>query len=186
MCPASPAEGRRGGLLESPGQSGASQAADRGGQAGCPTRKPEGDPGEPRGILRWGRYRASAGVLMVLATALLGAVFTVASHRDPGRTLAIFVIAGTVAAGIGVRARSAYAIIPVPALAYAAAAVIAGFIHDRPVGVSRSALALSAAQSLASGFTAMIAATALAVLIAVARRLLSTLRERRRPNTGRS
>ncbi len=142
---------------------------------------PEAGPGEPRRILGWGRYPAWAGVLMVLAAALLGAVFTVASHRDPGRTLAILVIAGTVAAGVSVRARSAYAIIPVPALAYAAAAVVAGFIHDHAVDISRSAMTLSAAQSLASGFAAMIAATALAVIVAIARRLLSTLRERSSP-----
>jgi hypothetical protein len=167
-------------VLEPPGESRASQAADWGRQAGFNTRRPEGGPGGPGGILGWGRYRAWAGVLMVLAAALLGVVFTVASHRDPGRILAIFVIAGTVAAGISVRARSAYVIIPAPALAYAAAAVTAGLIHDHTVDVSRSALTLGAAQWLASGFTAMMAATALAVIIAIARRLLGTLRERRR------
>ncbi len=132
-------------------------------------------------MLGWGRHPAWAGVLMVLAAALLGAAFTVASHRDPGRALGIFIAGGTVAAGTSVRARSAYAIIPVPALAYAAAAAIAGLIHDHAVDTSRTALTLSAVQWLASGFPAMTAATALAVLIAIARRLLSTLGERSSP-----
>jgi hypothetical protein len=136
-------------------------------------------------MLGWGRYPAWAGVLMVLAAALFGAVFTVASHRDPGQALGIFVAVGTAAAGISVRARSSWAIIPVPALAYAAAAIIAGLIHDHAVDTSRTALMLSAVQWLASGFHAMIAATALAVLIAMARWLLRTL-HRDRTNTGRS
>ncbi len=167
-------------MLEPPGRSRASQTADRGGQPGFDARGPGAGPGEPARSLGSGRYPAWTGVLVVLAAAVLGAVFTVASHRDPGLALAICVIAGTAAACASVRARSAYAIIPVPALAYAAAAVSAGLIHDHAVDSSRSAMTLSAGQSLASGFTAMIAATALAVIIAVARRLVSTLRERRR------
>ncbi len=132
-------------------------------------------------MLGWGRYPAWAGVLMVLAAALLGAVFTVASRRDPGLALGIFVAGGTVAAGISVRARSAYAIIPAPALGYAAAAVITGLIHDHAVDTSRTALTLSAVQWLAGGFHAMIAATALAVLIAIARWLLRALGRRSSP-----
>jgi hypothetical protein len=146
---------------------------------------PEADAGKSGRMLGWGRYPAWAGVLLVLAAALLGAVFTVASHRDPGLALGIFVAGGTVAAGICVRARSSYAIIPVPALAYAAAAVIAGLIHDPAAHTSRTALTLSAAQWLASGFRAMAAATALAVLIAIARWLLRAL-HRDGTSTGRS
>jgi hypothetical protein len=126
-------------------------------------------------MLGWGRYPAWAGVLAVLAAALLGAAFTVASQRDPGRALGVFIAAGTVVAGTSVRARSAYAVIPVPALAYAAAAVSAGLIHDHTVDASRTALTLSAVQSLANGFPAMVAATALAIVVAIARRLLSRL-----------
>ncbi len=132
-------------------------------------------------MLGWGHCPAWAGVLMVLAAALLGAAFTMASHRDPGRTLGIFVAGGTVAAGTSVRARSAYAIIPVPALAYAAAAVIAGLFHDHTVDTSRTALTLSAVQWLANGFPVMTATTALAVLVAIVRRLVSTLGERSSP-----
>jgi hypothetical protein len=125
---------------------------------------------EPPG---WGRYPAWVGVLTVLAAALLGVAFTVASHRDPGRALGIFVAAGTLAAGISIRARSAYAITPVPAIAYAMAATMAGLIHDHAIDTSRTALSLSAVQWIASGFIAMTATTMLAVILAVARWLLS-------------
>lgn len=155
-------------------------------QSGSGRHMPEPDAGKPRRLLGWGHYPARTGVLMVLAAALLGAVFTVVSHRDPGLALGIFVAGGTVAAGVSVRSRSAYAIIPAPVLTYAAAAVIAGFIHDHAVDASHTALALSAAQWFADGFPLMAAATALAVLIAIARWLLSRLGQRSsRPDLAR-
>jgi hypothetical protein len=154
-------------------QSSVTRAADGGAEDNFSTRGRSASAGEPGRMLGWGRYPAWAGVLTVLAAALLGAGFTVASHRDPGRALGIWVAAGTAAACISVRARSAYAIIPVPALAYAPAAAIAGLIHDHALDISRTALTISAAQSIASGYIAMTAATALAVVLAVARWLLS-------------
>ncbi len=169
-------------MVEPPDQSAASRAADGGAGAGFGARSPE--PAAPGAYLPperppgWGRLPAWAGVLMVAAAAALGAAFTVASHREPGEVLGAFVIAGTLAAGISVRARSAYAIVPLPALAYAAAAVAAGSVHDRTADVTRTALALSGAQWIADGFTAMTAATALAILIALARWLLSLRKAR--------
>jgi hypothetical protein len=165
-------------MLDPPSQSRASRSADDRAEPGFGARWPQAGPSQPRRILGWGRHPTWVGVLTVLAAALLGLAVTVAGHRDPGRVLGVFVIAGTVAAGTGVRARSAYAIIPVPALAYAAAAAIAGFIHDRAIDTSRTALALSAVQWVAAGFIAMIAATALAVVLTVARWLLSMQGER--------
>ena len=162
--------------MESPGQSGASGAGD--GRAGtcsgksCPdpiaperSRPPAQQPG-------WGRLPGWVGVLILVAAATLGATWTVASDRDPGRALGAFVLAGTLAAATSVRAQSAYSMIPVPTLVYAAADVIAGSIHDRAVDATRTALAVSAVQWIADGFMAMIAATALAVLITLARLLL--------------
>ena len=108
----------------------------------------------------------------MLAAATLGAAFTVASDREPGRPLGVLVLAGTLAAATSIRARSAYVIIPVPALAYAAAATVAGYIHDRSADTTHAALAVSAAQWIADGFLAMSAATALAALITLARWLL--------------
>lgn len=174
-------------MLEPPGQSRASRAADVGAETASGTRWPEPvapepdapEPCPPRTQRPgWGRLPARAGVLMVLVAATLGAAFTVASHRDPGPALGAFVIASTLAAATSVRARSAYAIIPVPALAYAVAAAAAGSVHDRAVDTTRTALALSAAQWIADGSTAMTAATALAVLVALARWLLTRRKAR--------
>jgi hypothetical protein len=163
--------------MEPPSQSRASRAADGGAETGFGTRWPEPGP-PPKQRPGWGRLPAWAGVLMVLAAAAVGAAFTVAAHREPGRLLGAFVIAGTLAAGTSVRARSAYAIVPLPALAYAAAATVAGSVHDRAADATRTALALSGAQWIADGFTAMTAATALAILIALARWLLSRRKAR--------
>jgi hypothetical protein len=130
------------------------------------SRPPAARPG-------WGRLPAWAGVLMVVAAAAVGAVVTVATHREPGSALGALVFAGTLAAATTVRARAAYAIIPVPALAYAAAAALGGYVHDRAADTTHAALAVSAVQWIADGFIAMIAATALAVLITLARWMLS-------------
>jgi hypothetical protein len=158
-------------MLEPQGQGGGSQTADGATTAGFGRRWPEAGGRKSR-LLGWGGYPPWVGVLTVLAAALLGAAFTVAAHRDPGRPLGIFLVVGTLAAGTSVRARSAYAIIPAPALAYVVAATIAGYVHDAAIDTSRTALTLSGVQWIASGFIAMSAATALAVVLAIARWLL--------------
>ena len=58
--------------------------------------------------------------------------------------LSIFLLAGTAAGALAVRPRAAYLLIPVPALAYLAAATVAGLVHDR--AASSTALAISAAR----------------------------------------
>lgn len=159
-------------MLDPQGRGGTSRTADGATTAGFGRRWPEAGGGRSRRMLDWGGYPAWVGVLTLLAAALLGAAFTVAVHRDPGRPLGIFLVVGTVAACTSVRFRSAYAIIPVPALAYVVAAMIAGYFHDRTIDTSRTALTLSGVQWIASGFIAMSAATALAVVLAIARWLL--------------
>ena len=67
---------------------------------------------------------------------------------------------------IAVRPRAVYLIIPVPALAYLAAAILAGLIHDHAADTSHVALAVSAAQWIAGGFFMMAAATVLAMELA--------------------
>jgi len=114
----------------------------------------------------WGTRPGRLGILAVLAATLLGLVITVLSGSDPGVILGVFLIAGTVVAALAVRPRAAYLIFPVPAPAYAVAAVIAGLIHDRAADASRTALALNFGQWIAAGFIPMTVATALAVLIA--------------------
>lgn len=116
----------------------------------------------------------------MIGAAALGALVTGVTGKEPGFLLGVFLVTGTVAASLTVMARAAYLIIPAPALAYVAAAVIAGLIHDRAADTSRTALALSATQWIASGFVAMTAATGTAIVIAVARWLWSRRRPRGR------
>jgi hypothetical protein len=77
----------------------------------------------------------------------------------------VFVVVGAVAAALAIRPSAVYLIFPVPALAYTVTAVIAGLIHDHATDTSRTALALGAAQWIASGFVGMTLATGLAVAI---------------------
>lgn len=159
-------------MLEPLRHSRVGRLADGDAESDFGARWPEEDF-EPSRRPGWGQYPGWVGVFTVLAAALLGAAFTVASHREPGLALGVFIAAGTVAAGISVRARSAYAIIPVPALAYAATAAISGLIHDRAVDTSRTILTVNAVQWIANGFIAITGATIVAVLLAVARWLHS-------------
>ena len=83
--------------------------------------------------------------------------------------LGIFLLAGTAAGGLAVHPRAAYLIIPVPALAYLAAAILAGLIHDHAADTSHVALAVSAARGSPGGFFMMAAATVLAIAVATVR-----------------
>ena len=106
---------------------------------------------------------------MVTGSAALGALITVLAGTEPGAVLGVFLVAGTVIAGLAVQPRAAYLIIPVPALTYVVAAVLAGLIHDRAGDATVTALAVHAAQWIASGFLAAITATALAIAVTAAR-----------------
>jgi len=114
----------------------------------------------------WGTRPGRLGVLTVVAAALLGMVITVLSGSEPGVTLGVLLIVGTIVGALAVRPGATYLIFPVPAPAYAVAAVIAGLIRDRAADTSLTALMLNAGQWIAAGFIPMIVATALAVLIA--------------------
>jgi hypothetical protein len=105
----------------------------------------------------------------VCGSAVAGALGTVLTRNEPGLMLGVFLVAGTLAAVLAVRPRAVYLIIPVPALAYLVAATITGLIHDHATDTSRAALAVSAAQWIASGFPAMTIATILAIAITAAR-----------------
>jgi Domain of unknown function (DUF6542) len=122
----------------------------------------------------WGTRPARLGVFAIIGATLLGLVTTVVAGIEPGLILGIFLVAGTIAAALAVRAEAVYLIFPVPALAYAIAALVAGLIHDRGTDTSSTALALSAAQWIAGGFIAMTVATVLAVLIGGYRWLRNT------------
>jgi len=107
----------------------------------------------------------------VIGGAAIGSLLTAASGNAPGLALGIFVIGGTAAAVLGVRPRSVYLIIPVPALSYMVAATAAGLVEikGQAAGASLTTLAVGAAQWMASGFLAMATATLLAIATAAAR-----------------
>jgi hypothetical protein len=105
----------------------------------------------------------------VIGAASLGALITILAGSEPGPVLGVFLVAGTVAAALAVRPRAVFLLIPVPALTYAVAAAAAGLIHDEATATSRTALAVSAAQWIASGFIAMTVATVAAIAITIAR-----------------
>jgi hypothetical protein len=117
----------------------------------------------------WGTLPGRTGICIVVAGAALGAVITVVTGREPGLVLGILLVAGTITGALAVRPRAVYRIIPAPALAYVAAAAVAGLIHDRATDSSLTGLAVSAAQWIASGFIAMTVATLAAVAITAVR-----------------
>lgn len=117
----------------------------------------------------WGSRPGRAGIGLAIGGAAAGLLVTVLSGREPGLVLGIFLLAGTAAGALAVQPRAAYLIIPVPPLACAVAATLAGLIHDHAAGTSHTALAISAAQWIASGFLAMTAATLMAVAVTTAR-----------------
>jgi hypothetical protein len=108
-------------------------------------------------------------VCILLGGATLGALITVLAGVSPGPVLGASLVAATLAAALAMQPRSVYRIIPVPALAYVVTATVAGLIGDRAASTSYTALAVSAAQWIASGFLPMTAATLLAIAVAAIR-----------------
>ncbi len=149
-------------------------------RAAGPRRPTAGPPG--RG---WGTLPGRLGIGLVIGGAGAGLLVTLLAGREPGLVLGIFLLAGTAAGALAVRPRAAYLIIPVPALAYLAAAIVAGLVHDRAADTSHTALVISAAQWIASGFLAMSAATLLAIVVAVARGVAARQAGRRAVVRGR-
>jgi Domain of unknown function (DUF6542) len=117
----------------------------------------------------WGSRPGRLGVALVIAGTLAGLIGTVLTSSEPGLLLAAGLILGTVCGAAAVQPRAAYLIIPVPALSYLVAAVLAGLIHDHAIDTSRTALAVGLTQWVAGGFLAMVTATLLAIAIAAIR-----------------
>jgi Domain of unknown function (DUF6542) len=129
---------------------------------------------------RWGTLQGGLGVCIVVAGAAIGAIATIVTRSMPGVLLGLCVVAGTIVAALAVRPRTGRMILPVPVLSYLVAALISGFVIDPAARSSSTELAVAAAQWVANGFFAMALATALAVVIIVARWFLW---RRRRPDT---
>ena len=146
---------RRGaGPQRSDGRGGPPGYADDGGSAGLPLG---------------GSLSGGLGVAIVAASTALGASATMLTGKEPGSILGVFVIVGTVAAAVAVRPRAGRAIIPVPALSYLIAAMVTGVIYEHSADISKTALAINAAQWIANGFFAMVLATVLAAVLVTVR-----------------
>jgi hypothetical protein len=144
----------------------------RAGSGGARRRSTGGRPrgaGAPWSLLWRGSLRGGLAVCVILGSAALGAIATVVTKAQPGSTLGLFVLVGTVAAALAVEPRAGRAIFPVPALAYVAAALGAGVADDRTADSSKTALAVGATQWIASGFLVMVLATVLAVVLTAVR-----------------
>jgi Domain of unknown function (DUF6542) len=131
-------------------------------------------PPPPR---RWGGLPKGIGVAIVIGFAALGALATAGANSEPGALLGAFVVAGTLVAGLAVKPRGVYLLIPAPILCYLIAAVMAGLIHDRATDTSSELLAVNATSWIGGGFVAMCIATGLAIVLTIAR---WPWRERRR------
>jgi hypothetical protein len=128
------------------------------------------DDAQPHGgPLRWGAMPGVLGVCIVIGGAAVGALVSAVTSSQPGFVLSAFLIAGTVGAVLAVQPRSVHAVIPVPALAYLVASVLTGLAVNQN-GTTLTALAVGAAQWVASGFVAMIASTVIAVAATIVRR----------------
>ncbi len=106
----------------------------------------------------------------MISGAALGALLTALTGGQPGIVLGVFLILGTLAAGSLVRPAAVHLIIPVPALAYLVAALLAGIVAIPASDMSRTGLAVNALQWIAHGFLVMLIATAAAIGITAARR----------------
>jgi hypothetical protein len=120
-----------------------------------------------RGPGRWVSLRGGLGVAIIAAAAMIGAIATVVTDKQPGTLLGAAVLAGTVIAALTIRPRAGRMIFPAPVLCYLIAALAAGVSYDH--SVDRAALAIDATQWIASGFFLMALATLLAIVIVTAR-----------------
>ena len=114
-----------------------------------------------------GSLRGGLGACVILGSALIGAIYTVVTKSQPGSVLSLFVLAGTVAAALTVQPRTGRLIFPVPALSYLIAALASGVVYDRHQG--KTAIAVDAAQWIASGFFVMVLSTLLAIALTTVR-----------------
>ncbi len=103
------------------------------------------------------------------AGAAAGSFGTIVAGTEPGTVLGVLLSAGALAGTVAVRRRAAYRLLPVPAIAGFAAALLAGLVHDRAADTSRTVLAINALGWMSGGFVAMAAATVVTVLVVVAR-----------------
>jgi hypothetical protein len=122
-----------------------------------------------------GSFPTGRALLVFFGFAVLGAVGTVATDRDPGSLLGLAIIVGSAIAALGIRRRTSYVIIPLPALTYLVLAGLTGAYHDRGIDTSKTAYGLSFLQWIGSGFSTICVATIVVLLIFGARLLISRM-----------
>lgn len=138
-----------------------------------------------QGSLAWlGTLSGGHGIAIAAGSTALGALLTILQRHDPGVVLGVFLVLGTIVAGVAVRPSAARLIIPAPTLCYVPAATIAGAINDRAADTSKIGLILHGGRWISSGFVAMALATVFAIVI-WGLRLLLDLRTKPR-GLGRS
>ncbi len=113
-------------------------------------------------------------VLVLAGATLLGVIFTLIAGQEPGALLAVFIIAGTIAAALAIRRGAVYLLFPMPAIAFFVAAVATGIVHDSRQASSTAGLGTSFVQWIAGVFFPMVIATILAVLLGGGRWLLGS------------
>jgi hypothetical protein len=104
-------------------------------------------------------------VLALCAAALAGTLLTIAAGHEPGAILGVFVITGTVVAGLGIRRGRVYLLFPAPVLVFFVTAIVAGKVHDAKLGSSTASLAAGFSQWVAGIFVPGVVATIVIVLI---------------------
>lgn len=129
---------------------------------------------------RWGRLPGWSGSCLIAGTAAVATLVTAATGTPLAVPLGACILAATLAAALAVHPRSAYVLIPVPALAYLAAVAAAGLATGHGPA-AHPALAVTVTQWAASGFPTMAAATAVAIIVTTARWSVA----RRTPRAGR-
>lgn len=119
-----------------------------------------------------GRMSTRAAMLVLFAFTALGVIFTLIAGHEPGGLLGFFIIVGTIAAALGIRRGKVYLLFPAPALAFFAAAIITGKVHDAKLGSSTAGLGAGFTQWIAGMFFPAVVATIIVLLLGGGRWLL--------------
>jgi hypothetical protein len=133
---------------------------------GRPGGPPDGLDSLPSGApLRWvGTMSTLTAALVLIGATVVGVAVTVIARKEPGNLLGFFIIAGSLAAVLGVRRGAVHLLFPMPALAFFVAAVATGIVHDRQLASSTAGLGASFTQWVAAIFWPAVVATVLVVL----------------------
>lgn len=124
--------------------------------------------------MRWvGALSARKALYIMLGAAVLGVVGELVKGDEPGFLLGFFIIVGSIFAAIGIRLRSVYLLIPLPALTLFVTAVLTGAVHDNSVDTSKAALSVNFLQWIAAVFFPIAAATIVVIVIGGGRWVLS-------------